>query len=505
VKKLFLFLILILSIGSIASAENEFFISDTYITNSRGAIVEIPSDDGMALSYNIVYRSGKTSKMHTVYIVEYDRNNIIQAVSVAQIDTALAACGMDNIVTVPLKLGANQLGSIMPIMPNDGDVVNIKNTESVIPETVFSEYIGKTPEVYPAKGLITEIEHSIHNSQYDIDAIVYDSLIYHGKQTKVFAYIGIPKGASAENPVPAVVLAHGGQGCASLSWVQEWNKRGYAALAIDFCGQGPATSGAVPTHQYGGIRDPWSVAFKTDKAESGLYHTTASAILAHNILRSYDLVDNSKIGICGVSWGAVVSSIAVGADTRFAFAIPIYGGGYLNENKTSLVSLKPGESFIWDPSKFLNNTTSPVLFINSDTDHAFSVDTTSKSAKLCRHGMISIQNGLEHKQQVAEKIDLAYNFADYAVKHNPIIQVSDMTVENGRARVTCQGYIQSAQLYYITASALPSGGGAKWQTIDVFERDGMDIAFKIPSDATYGYIAVTDGTDIMSTGYTKLK
>lgn len=32
--------------------------------------------------------------------------------------------------------------------------------------------------------------------------------------TKVFAFVGLPEGASAENPVPGIVLVHGGGGTA---------------------------------------------------------------------------------------------------------------------------------------------------------------------------------------------------------------------------------------------------------------------------------------------------
>ena len=41
----------------------------------------------------------------------------------------------------------------------------------------------------------------------------------------MFAYIGIPKGATADNPVPAVVCVHGGAGMAFDKWVKLWNDK----------------------------------------------------------------------------------------------------------------------------------------------------------------------------------------------------------------------------------------------------------------------------------------
>ena len=60
-----------------------------------------------------------------------------------------------------------------------------------------------------------------------------------------------------------------------------------------------------------------------------MYHAVSAAILAHNILRNDIRVDATKIGICGISWGSVITSITIGYDSRFAFAVPIYGSGYL--------------------------------------------------------------------------------------------------------------------------------------------------------------------------------
>ena len=81
----------------------------------------------------------------------------------------------------------------------------------------------RTPAVHPAS------EYSYPG----VKQIFYESVPYHGKTTRVFACYSLPEGASAEHPVPGVVLIHGGGGTALADWVTVWNRRGYAAISMD--------------------------------------------------------------------------------------------------------------------------------------------------------------------------------------------------------------------------------------------------------------------------------
>lgn len=51
------------------------------------------------------------------------------------------------------------------------------------------------------------------------------------------------------------------------------------------------------------------------------HHATADRILANSLLRSLPEVDADRLGLMGISWGVITSTV-VGIDTRFAFAIP---------------------------------------------------------------------------------------------------------------------------------------------------------------------------------------
>ena len=72
-----------------------------------------------------------------------------------------------------------------------------------------------------------------------VQAITYSGLPLNGKPTKVFAYLGYPEGPVPQGGFPAVVLVHGGGGTAFAKYVRIWNRRGYAAIAMDLYGTRP--------------------------------------------------------------------------------------------------------------------------------------------------------------------------------------------------------------------------------------------------------------------------
>jgi cephalosporin-C deacetylase-like acetyl esterase len=70
-----------------------------------------------------------------------------------------------------------------------------------------------------------------------VQEVYYQGELYHGKPTRIFAYLGRP--ATVKGPFPAMVLVHGGGGKAFRDWAEHWAKRGYVALAMDTAGNGP--------------------------------------------------------------------------------------------------------------------------------------------------------------------------------------------------------------------------------------------------------------------------
>ena len=70
-----------------------------------------------------------------------------------------------------------------------------------------------------------------------VQEVVYEGEPLAGKQTHIFAYYAHPDGPG---PFPGMVLVHGGGGTAFADWARHWAERGYAAIAMDLAGHGPA-------------------------------------------------------------------------------------------------------------------------------------------------------------------------------------------------------------------------------------------------------------------------
>ncbi|MBQ0105800.1 MAG: acetylxylan esterase, partial [Armatimonadetes bacterium] len=220
-----------------------------------------------------------------------------------------------------------------------------------------------------------------------VRAILYKGPDYKGRETRVFAYIGVPPVKEGKK-VPGIVLVHGGGGGAFEAWVRLWNARGYAAIAMD-------TVGAESINEYTGktmeqgcnsswgdfaninepIKDQWG------------YQAVANVILANSLLRSIPEIDKDNIGITGISWGGYLTCIASSVDTRFKYAIPIYGCGYLKDYSPGTVGplfSQPQEDqdkwfSIWDPSVYLKERSVPIHWIVSNTDAAYYILGVKKS------------------------------------------------------------------------------------------------------------------------------
>lgn len=279
----------------------------------------------------------------------------------------------------------------------------------------------------------------------DIKALTYDGLPIGGMKTKVFAYIGYPadcKNLNSEK-LPAMVLVHGGGGHAFFEWVRLWNEAGYAAIAMD-------TTGFYPVRVNAGIRDGdsenWGYGIKAnpDFDEEGyadaptndgmsssdkeldaqwMYHAVADTILAHNILRNDDRVDNEKIGLTGISWGGVITSIAIGYDDRYAFAIPIFGSGYLSKSLGSINKCFDNEATrkLWYAEHNFDKVKYPVFWFCWNDDTSFSIDANSKSyndtVKNNPLTVISIKDKMYHSHYYGWIWKENYFFADSIVKN----------------------------------------------------------------------------------------
>ena len=275
-----------------------------------------------------------------------------------------------------------------------------------------SEYVspggnGKTDELKTLYAAVTEHipavtpcpEKDPYPDDERIKAIWFDGEECGGAPARVFAYIGFPEGASADSPVPGMVLVHGGGCHAWAEWVQYWVNNGYAAISMD----GFAQVWSGPDHSYDHLPEHWTVdpashmpmdnfaSANKPFREQWFYYFIADILLSNNVLRADERVRADQIGITGISWGGFASSIAICYDNRFAFAAPVYGSGFQDVSQTPHGAVFRGEgvSDVWDAKNLLGEVQMPVIWFNSDRDEFFSADSAAASAAAAPNGAVT--------------------------------------------------------------------------------------------------------------------
>jgi dipeptidyl aminopeptidase/acylaminoacyl peptidase len=151
------------------------------------------------------------------------------------------------------------------------------------------------------------IRRAPHAELCDITYSSFDGLEIPG-------FLMRPAGASADQPVPAVVYPHGGP---TDAYGDEWDghaqyfvDKGYAWLAINFRGStGYGRDFERKNHGDWGVGD------------------TKDCLAAADYLRTLDWVDGDRLGIFGASYGSYMALLAVTDDPehRFRCAVPKYG------------------------------------------------------------------------------------------------------------------------------------------------------------------------------------
>lgn len=351
-----------------------------------------------------------------------------------------------------------------------------------------------------------------------IRALAYDGPDYNGLHTKIFAHIGFPEDTSA--PVPAVVLVHGGGGHPEDLWIRKWNARGYAAISMD-------TTGFFPTkpspHMREGFAEYLERRLVPPFAEEGytvapnnsnmqdsllpieqqwMYHAVAAVILAHNILRNDPRIDRNKIGICGISWGGTITSIAIGYDPRFAFAIPIYGSGYLGCGLSDLNDYfrRTGVQK-WFAEKRFPSVSMPVLWLCWNDDCCFSVNSNSMSyldtKENNRNTCLSMLHLMYHSHTSGYTPLESYWFADEVCRGAELPQVT-AEYSSGQVEYSCSAAVKSVRLFFITEPMtyiLREKHGMKrffmqqeWQ---IQELDPTKRSATLPPDAVGKYVEFT--------------
>lgn len=353
------------------------------------------------------------------------------------------------------------------------------------------EALSKAPKIYPAPEF----------QEAGVEALFYDALPWKGQPTRAFACLGMPKHKPGKK-VPAMVLVHGGGGTAFADWVRLWNKRGYAAIAMDTCGSIPGGAhGARPRSEFPGppgwggfdqieqpIEDQWT------------YHAVADVILAHSLLRSQPDVDANRIGLTGISWGGYLTCIVAGVDNRFRFAAPVYGCGFLGDDSTwkgTLDGMKErGQMWLklWEPSLYLPNAKMPFLWVDGTNDFAYPLDSVQKSYRLPsgQRTLTTILRMAHGHGGPGENPEEIHAFADSILKGGaPLARFvkSGNDGKNAWAEFESKTAIVKAELLFTKA-----GGAWKdrlWETMPA-QIEAFKVTAAVPPGATAWFINVID-------------
>ena len=338
-------------------------------------------------------------------------------------------------------------------------------------------------------------------SQYNnknIHSVMYDSAPYRGRPTRVFAYLGFPEGAE-NKPVPAVVLVHGGGGTAFPQWVKCWTERGYAALAMDTEGHMPTNNSTTAPeliyHDHSGpSRQGEFFDIDLPVEEQWGYHALHAISSGLSLLQSDKRILPDKIGLCGISWGGILSALSLCLDPRFAFAVPIYGCGFLPAGQSYFGSVfrNPKIKTLYDPSEAFQKTKLPVLWINGGQDYHFPPSCTSLSAEYCPRGSMLLLPDLAHGHDSGWAVDEVYAFADsICFDTPPLLTIAGQSA----AGLIYEGSCREACLVWSPTGVAYTNEGSEtlWETepATVLAKESR-VMWEIPPDAKCYFVNLTD-------------
>jgi len=348
---------------------------------------------------------------------------------------------------------------------------SIAYAQSALNNLIELPLSNKTPAIYDLQTLDDGFQ-----------SFYFDGAVYQGKSTRIFAYYKKPQG---EGPFPAMVLVHGGGGSAFKQWISKWNDAGFAAISIAVEGQtGTLTGNKKPKwkkHNNGG---PSRAAIYNDVnkplSDQWMYHAVNATVSAHNLLRSFVDIKQDEIGLSGISWGGVITSTVIGFDQRFAFAIPIYGSGFLAgmENQYGK-ALKNNDIYqnVWEPALRIAKFKNPTFWLTGLKEKHFSLDAQGDTYKLLNAEHIqSIQPELKHGHNVGWAPKEPYLFAQSVINKKPLVNFYQQQIvrDSVSIRVKELNEMSLASLYYTYDSGHTSQ--RKWQKSSVtIDKEDADI------------------------------
>jgi dienelactone hydrolase len=338
----------------------------------------------------------------------------------------------------------------------------------------------------------------------NIRPILYDGADYKGKKTEVFAWLGMPE--NCKGKVPGIVLVHGGGGSAFLRWVEDWTKRGYAAIAIDTVGHRPllpweASKGVRERLANGGPSYPACPRDIDSPADAWTVQALEALRRGHTILRNQPGVDPEKTALYGISWGGYLTCWAAATDPRYKAAVSLYGCGFLKESPRTVAKVVTPNWFDrFDPALVLEDVHCPILFVTQPVDPDYQWESWCRSAFLPKNPTWSVPGliGHSHTRGLRKEAEV---FIDSVLKGTPPLP------EMGE--ITRSGAVVSAEF---RAAVLPVTGELWWtcdaKSVPISKRQwksapatikGNTVSGKLPAGAKDWFLNVKDSRGVAAT------
>jgi dienelactone hydrolase len=363
--------------------------------------------------------------------------------------------------------------------------------------TVFPQHIRAQGLLWPDTSLHEPPAFTWIDSLGPDYSLRYENVPYQGSMAEVFAYYSVPE--SHDGDLPAMVLVHGGAGQAFQNWAQQWAGWGYAAIAMDLNGND------VPYGRPWGS-DVFTIGEIIPLKDTWYYHAPSAVIRAISWLRNRPEIYTSKIGVMGISWGGWTTNIVMGVEKRIAFAIPVYGTGFIYENSAWSPISSPSYVDYLDPANYVSSTSVPTYWISGLDDPFYSAMSRRKCYRSTKsHYTITHWPSYTHNYDTPWNTPEIRRFADSFCKDGPpLMKIAVLEWGQGQIRAVYQAEVglQEASLVY-TMDTSPwdmhpweEPSNVEWLT-DAASIDTVQhvISADVPQDATAYYLMITDEYD----------
>ncbi|MBP1988475.1 alpha/beta hydrolase family protein [Paenibacillus eucommiae] len=331
---------------------------------------------------------------------------------------------------------------------------------------------------------------------YTLKQLYYTGECYRGQPTRVFAYYAVPKGIAGK--APAIVLLHGGGGRAFADWAGQWAERGYVAIAMDLYGNGPDGERMADGGPAQGVFE----IFKVPLTDMWEYHAVSNVILAVTVIAAQPEVDETTIGMMGISWGGYVADIATSFDQRLAYVMSVYSAGSFATGSCWMAELeKLGASGLqaWEEQfeimSYMGQSTIPTFRATGTKDNCFYLHNWQQTYEAAKgERTLRLANGWQHGYTVPWEAQEFFTYADSRARGGtPLAAITALRIADNEAGASYSSSSQIKRVNFVYSSDTASWPDRLWHEQEA-KHDANRRAFSshLPPGVTAYFFTLED-------------